>query len=361
MFDYRHYIPILRWKRGERIALRNLQGDIKAQMTPLVELIPGDFKTGNAAAVDNKLYKIAEDLFKNWGQAPLFVDLGLLYPAVRASNGLHPIEVLCREAHIRQLSLIPVTGLDRTESYLSAVASIIKEDHRGACIRLRRPDIQRPTFLTDLGRLLTQLELSPPHVHLLVDYQIINNSCPSFANLCSLLPNLSQWRTFTIASGAFTKDLSGFGKNRQHIHTRLDWLTWHGQIASSPPLPRPPSYSDYTIQYPIFEEIPSFPNISASIRYTAEEYWVIMRGEGLRNEDGPGFAQYPANAQLLCDRPEFCGAGFSYGDAYIEEMGRQSEKTGTPETWIRAGINHHLTFVVRQIANLSGVSTVDTP
>lgn len=67
MFDYRHYVPILRWKRGERIALRNLQEDIKDQMTPLVELIPGDFTTGNAAAVDNKLSKTAEDLFKNWG------------------------------------------------------------------------------------------------------------------------------------------------------------------------------------------------------------------------------------------------------------------------------------------------------
>lgn len=361
MFDYRHYVPILRWKRGERIALRNLQEDIKAQMTPLVELIPGDFTTGIAAAVDNKLSKTAEDLFKNWGQPPLFVDLGLLPSTVRASDGLNPIEVLFREARIHQLSLIPVTGLDRTESHLSAVASIIKTDHRGACIRLRRLEIQRPTFLADLRRLLSRLELSPAHVHLLVDYQIINNSCPSFAKLCSFLPNLSQWQTFTIASGAFTKDLSEFEKNRQHTLTRFDWLTWHSEITSTSNLSRLPSYSDYTVQYPIFEEIPQFPNISASIRYTAEEYWVIMRGEGLRNEDGPGYAQYPANAQLLCDRVEFRGADFSYGDAYIEEMSQQSERTGTPETWIRAGINHHLTFVVRQIANLFGLSTVDTP
>jgi mannose-6-phosphate isomerase-like protein (cupin superfamily) len=40
-------------------------------------------------------------------------------------------------------------------------------------------------------------------------------------------------------------------------------------------------------------------NISASIRYTTDDYWVIMRGEGLRNKGGAGYDQYPANAELL--------------------------------------------------------------
>jgi hypothetical protein len=75
-----------------------------------------------------------------------------------------------------------------------------------------------------------------------------------------------------------------------------------------------------------------------------------MRGEGLRNCSGAGFAQYPANAELLLNRKEFCGAHFSYGDAYIWEKGsHQAESNGNPETWLRAGINHHLVFKIRQI------------
>jgi hypothetical protein len=111
-----------------------------------------------------------------------------------------------------------------------------------------------------------------------------------------------------------------------------------------------PSFGDYTIQHPIFYEPVEGANVSASIRYTSEAYWVVMRGEGLRNRDGAGFAQYPANAELLLSRKEFCGSHFSYGDAYIWQMGsHQSPTNGNPETWLRAGINHHLVFQARQI------------
>jgi hypothetical protein len=78
-----------------------------------------------------------------------------------------------------------------------------------------------------------------------------------------------------------------------------------------------------------------------------------MRGEGVRNDDGPGFAQWPANAKLLCGRPEYCGADFSDGDGCIRERSILGGKTGNAETWLRAGINHHLTFVVRQLARMA--------
>lgn len=136
----------------------------------------------------------------------------------------------------------------------------------------------------------------------------------------------------------------------------MDWRVWHREVTDpSQSLPRRPSYSDYTIQHAIYSEPQGPLNISASIRYTSGDYWVIMRGEGLRNADGPGYAQYPANALLLTARNEFCGADFSYGDEYIRDIALQNKKTGSPETWLRAGINHHLTFVVRQIATLFGL------
>lgn len=111
-----------------------------------------------------------------------------------------------------------------------------------------------------------------------------------------------------------------------------------------------PVYGDYTIQCPTYSEAPQYANTSASVRYTYENYWVIMRGEGLRNPGGPGYSQYPANAQLLCEREEFCGSTFSSGDRYINDRALNPAKTGNASTWLQAGINHHITFVVRQIA-----------
>jgi hypothetical protein len=86
-----------------------------------------------------------------------------------------------------------------------------------------------------------------------------------------------------------------------------------------------------------------------------------MRGENVFNRDGPGFKQYPDWAILLCDLPEYCGETYSSGDEYIKEMSLQSTKTGDASEWLQAGINHHMTFVVRQLASLRGSSTVALP
>jgi len=44
MFDHKHYVPIIRWKQGEQIALRELFPEDKARLTPLIQL------TGDVAA-----------------------------------------------------------------------------------------------------------------------------------------------------------------------------------------------------------------------------------------------------------------------------------------------------------------------
>lgn len=50
--------------------------------------------------------------------------------------------------------------------------------------------------------------------------------------------------------------------------------------------------------------------------------------------------------------PEYRGAAFSAGDAYIFDKANHPTPTGNARTWLQAGFNHHMTFVVRQIASL---------
>ena len=128
------------------------------------------------------------------------------------------------------------------------------------------------------------------------------------------------------------------------------------RFANSADRPRRPSFGDYTIQHATYREPVQGANPSASSRYTSDTYWVIMRGEGLRTPGSAGHAQYPANAELLCGRKEFRGPQSSTGDAYMWRIGsREDPRTGSPETWIRAGIQHppHMTFAARQIRTIA--------
>lgn len=372
MFDHKHYVPILRWKQAERIALKKLSSEDKAGVTPLVEIPPGALEVSNASGtvgVDQGLSKVAEEVLGSWGEGKLFLDLGLVDHGVRASGSAHPVTALFDAGRSLYPSFIPVTTLGRDLAYQKAVGSVIARDELGICLRLRGSELRRPGLADEIYQLLGRFDLKYENVDLLVDYGVVAENPPNLTEVCELLPALSRWRTFTVASGAFPKNLTAIRPPGEHMLSRRDWLAWRDQVTTSPPLSRLPSFSDYTIQHPIYDP-PIYdngpPNVSASIRYAAEDYWVIMRGEGIRNDDGPGPEQWPANAMLLRERSEFSGSNFSYGDRYIEEMADNMENGGPPKngnstTWLRAGLNRHLTLTVRQIANLFDSSVDGAP
>ena len=118
-----------------------------------------------------------------------------------------------------------------------------------------------------------------------------------------------------------------------------------------------PAFGDYSIQSPLYQRPPPVPNVSASIRYAADRYWVVMRGEG-HNErnrgDGKYSAQYCANAQLLVEAREFSGPDFSAGDRFIYEKQNDFDHPGNATNWLTAGLNHHIVNTLRQIARTTG-------
>lgn len=345
-FDHTHYVPVLRFKRSEKVALRELSIQARASITPLLEIV---------RTADYTPPTVADEIRTHWGPYPFFLDLHHL---TEEQDG----DLMLRmNGAIRSRGLpgIPVIGLRDGRQFQQAVSMVLSLDKRGVCIRLFPEDLQRSSLAEDLERLVNALGAVPEQVDLITDCRLISEFNPAYDALCRRLPRLNQWRTFTVISGAFSENLSDYDKNAQHERNRDDWLAWKNQILL-PDLPRYPTHGDYTIQYPLLVEPPPAPNISASIRYTASDYWVIMRGEGMRT--GIGSAQYAANAELLCGRPEFCGAAFSSGDRYIYNLYRRLGRgPGSPETLLRAGINHHVAFVVDQISKLFGTSTGDEP
>jgi len=359
MFGHRHYVPILRWKRAERIALRRLREGDRRIITPLLELIPRDFGPNSknvTPATENVLTKIAAEIEKDWGTTPIFVDPRLLSPMPPLSTGVHALLFLATEAQARGLAIVPVSGLGRDPAYQAAIGAIASSQGRGLCLRIHPSELSAPDFSARVDKLLRIFGIQEPHVDFCLDCQGHVPSQAELMRLESLIPSLREWRTFIVASGAFPQDLQGFSIG-QHLLHRADWTLWRDHVVPPPRATRLPAFADYTIQWGYFAEPPDRANFSASIRYTAPENWVIMRGEGVFHDGSPGFAQWPANAQLLCARPEFCGPNFSEGDRYIYEMANQGVRTGGAESWLRAGINHHLTFVARQLANLPGSSS----
>lgn len=68
MFEHNHYVPILRWKESERLALCSLRDDVKVRMTPLIQVVPESIAPGKRRpTVAQMLQKVAADLLQCWG------------------------------------------------------------------------------------------------------------------------------------------------------------------------------------------------------------------------------------------------------------------------------------------------------
>ena len=370
MFDHKHYVPILRWKAAEKGALEKLWIEHKGVITPLIEFImhqpdrpkkgekektPKELLSESIEIFREKLPDISTQVLNYWGQSAIFIDVQLLDSSVRADS-LEKILRLGEKLNlfmIPVINIIPVVGFESDKNTRQVAINFSKENKHGLCIRISNSDFKESTLVSDIEKFIEENKLEIGSTDLLIDFKIVNEKTDykELVNKINTIPHLDKWRTFIVATGAFPKDLSHLEKHKDHHIPRTDLIFWKNFIKD---LKRPPSFSDYTIQHPIYEEPTGNSNPSASIRYALEDNWLIMRGEGLRNPKGAGFKQYPAQAQLLANQETFKGADFSFGDGYIAEKAKdiKTKQTGNPKTWLEAGINHHLTLVANQVANL---------
>jgi len=315
MFGPRHYVPILRWKQAERLALKELLKDDRKMITPLIEITPKVFdapKTGEKKGKKPDAARVLEDQAKNllesWGNAPLFLDLSLIDDLVPPINGVrHPLVHIAETALSYRLCIVPVTGLNRRNEYQSAVSDMVHLDNRGICLRLVTSEVLKPRLAQNVVSLLKKFHLDKSDVDLLLDYQTFDPQNPELKTLLPKIPDLRRWRSLTVASGAFPVDLQKCEKGSSPI-PRHDWLNWKIQFFDETSIQRRASFSDYTIQYGLYKEPVENCNPSASIRYTLEDKWLVMRGYAPRGkitpenaERRPGREQYNAHAQLLVE------------------------------------------------------------
>lgn len=361
--DWRHYVPIVRWRKAEIRALKELlEPDIRG-MTPLVEIPPNRFE-GRYDPASGKFStppkeRVLETILNQVGELglvqPCFLDFGGLDRCGQPFlvSGRSPWETATALLESVPSDVIPVFRIFRHNTpHLASIANFVSSRGRRACLRLQEVDLDLKDLAPRVDRLLARLALEASDVHLVVDLGVTYEQGKDFTTVCSLVPRLDEWRSFTIASGYFPMDLQGFDRGREHLLRRADLQRWGLEVAKS--LPRRPSFGDYTVQHAVYVPPPDvILHPSASIRYALSDSWLILRGEDYTREGGPGKAQWIGWAQLLCSKAEFgeFGPTFSAGDAFVYNKSINPEDPGEGTDWLFAAINHHMTLTKRQVAS----------
>jgi hypothetical protein len=335
------YVPVLRCKGAEKMALQKLSIPIRSSIVPLIEFVPKDFFE---EAEQGAMIKVAKVLIDNCGwNYPFIIDPALLGHEVAAKC----IRQIFAEAIRYNSDIGIVTGVSRPEVYQSAVEDVLRMGKSDLVLRLSSFEFRQAGVASLIDQTLAQLGITRRRTHLILDFAYISASGINFSTWFRNIPALAEWKSVTVLAGTFPKDLSEFKPNEEYQFERGEWISWCGLDGMTNV---PIAFGDYTVQHPFFEEREGKGlNFSASIRYTTRDGWLVLRGESVRNPDGPGYQQYLGEATLLCSKDQFSGKAFSWGDAFISEKGGNAIDTGGPKEWLTATINHHMTLVIAQM------------
>lgn len=380
-----HYVPILKWKRAEQSALQALGDKERKVITPLIELVMPtvslDKKVGEGKEKkkikktqeevfteivhkfkEKRIREIPEELLRSCDTRPLFLDFTLLYEGqlttqlkIDSSNKIIPAGM------DMGLKIIPVLNLNDDQKIKEAITSLSKKYNQGICLRVAPSDLADTEMLDKkIETLLRDFDISRKNIDLLIDIKGIKENGGQylqFMNASQRIKNLSEWRNFIFASGAFPENLSECKLDEPTFLPRFDWQNWLHHVEQKEST-RTPIFADYTIRTPILNEALQYLRSTPSIKYTRENDWLILKGKMNQYE------HYLVNAKLLVeDTSYFYGEDYSWGDENIAKKAkyyhqyikaRPTKKTGTGRTtdWIAWGINHHFIAVINQIANL---------
>jgi Beta protein len=335
------YVPILRSRAAERNAVRQLSSRVREVTAPLFEIAT----TTQAAWINLSPRQVARAVtnlvYGSSGSGELYIDLKGLLDRKDAAAICTELQTFLVSLHSDARLVFSLADLNR--SAVTPARTLIEAN--GAAFRVTprdHPDVA----LSNVPKLLRRLGVATDNVDLIVDCQLVEEHQPLKGTAAKLEKDY-WWRSITYVGGSFPPNLTNLRKNDQHELPRHEWITFESEHST---LRAGVRFGDYTVQHPFQpDDISYLP--SGSIRYASDQHWVVMRGEKLDNPKGPGWKQYIGQAQLLCDRSEFqaCGPEFSAGDTYIHFMANQTKTTGSPETWLRAAINHHITLVAHQL------------
>lgn len=362
-FGSNRYAPAILTRQGERLAMRELPEPVKAAITPLFVVHPIDLQPGTTEpvrSVSAHLEKLARQLRQDWGSSPAFVDLRFIDTSKPLEDGRHPLlsfVVRCRES---DLPLAPVISGAQAPSYRRA--AVEGASAAGTTIALRLSPDEWANTGTPLGDghlqgLLAETGREPEAVHLILDVEEIGTSSALVAAAVRpalrSLPHANQWASLTVLGTGMPVGTQEVGRDSEMHLPRREWALWRALDGADH---RRSSFGDYVVQNPdpISNFDPRFMDSSAQLRYTTSNSWFVVRGRGMKADDG-GAEQIRTLAEKIVSDPiVYSGRDFSWGDRWLWDCVHNAGAPGGQGVWRKVTTNHHLTFVVGQLASPHG-------
>ncbi len=342
------YVPILKGKRGEFDALRDLREPTRAGIYPLIEVLPSPEEQD----VDADVGKALDALAVRWFAEPVMIDVG--YFDLEPDNGRTALGAAMDMAKGRLEHPVPVFRLADPRAVRSDAARAASAHGHGVALRLISEDLDvEPDELSgEIAHALDDVGLDPARLDVIFDLGAITGDVAVLGgarlvtSLLRELDRMSEYRSVTIAAGAFPVDLSSVTPWTLGEHPRDD-AALYNRIRSRP-MTRTIDYGDYAIAHPLLtSSVPFSP--PPQLRYTVADRWLTLKA---RRNDPRGNDQFYDVCATIARHPAFVGADLGAADLRIARGRAGGYGPGNATTWRTIGTMHHADLVVSRLTNL---------
>lgn len=353
------YVPILKGREGEFAALQELYSDVRGKILPLIEVpqIPRDYaKGGSAKELDDHIAPIADRLRRCWLSGDIYLDMSRI-GLETLRDGRLALELVLNECATFGVNAIPVLSLSSSGGYVSTAGAYSAASGLGTCLRLVVRDFREEVDLeAETSRIFDALQSKVARfTDLIIDLEDLGSDLSRATliarSVFSMVPRKDEWRRMVVCAASFPEDLSDVDAAATTVLPRHEWLLWKTLQRKPNALPRPDLiFGDYAVAHPMIKDLdPRTMRMSANIRYTTPDDWLVLKGRNVRQY---GFDQYFGLCEELIKMPQYLGRAYSWGDKYIDDCAEHMAGPGNATTWRKVGVNHHLTLVTRELANL---------
>ncbi len=341
------YVPHLRWKQNERIALRHLSPEGRELVAPLVTLTVDQFKAGKPSKAKKGPKKaplspaeaFAKQVEDAWGSEPIFLDAADLV-VLGSTKTVHHLDDIAAAAATAGLQLIPAIKPSAPPDYLQAVERMNRKDKRGAALRVSLAEVTTPAAW------LPSWRIAPQSTDLIIDLR------DSVANVAALgkpaiqafanLHQAKQWRSVTMAGGCIPQTLTGY-KIGETALKREELSFWAALVANG--LSYRLDFGDYCSLSPDATTVSIPAPVPINAKYSLPDQFLVFHGVKIK---GPGAktmdSQLRGYAQTIVANPKRSRLAHCWGDGQIDGIARTGagDKAGSPGSWVGYGVNRHI-------------------
>ena len=347
------YVPILRTKRGEHVALKKVDPELLGLFTPLYELrkipLSGEDK---GSTLKNYIENTAKKCAESWSdQEAIIFDTPGLSDSKVTEDGKNAIDFFYSELKAFGTKLIPTVTTDRGDGF----CSLIRKHSRSFIFRVQSDDLEMPKATADTIRdQLKKLKAQSERCHILIDlkHQGVFDSGSLLDLISSFTDEIDAaiWSSLTFAGCSFPEDMSGVKKHEAVYIPRKNFECWQELNDSHQLIGAKLGFGDYGIVNPLKPELDGFAikNIPSKIRYTANKDWLIYRGDGHEDREDK-YDDYQTLAHKIVNTDHFLGKDFSWGDKCLYECSSGKQRICGLEKWVQIDMNHHITLVAQQV------------